>query len=296
MAKKRGNGEGTIVKRADGRWMAVITIGRAPVTGKLKRATFYGKTRQEAAAHLADALWDKAHGVFVAPHQTTVGEWLAIWLTTYKQPAVRPLTFQSYAQQIRLHITPALGHLALKDLRPEQVQHFYNSYLVKGLSPRLAKYWHVILHNALRHAEKNGLVVRNVTTLCTPPRQSRTARSVLTVHQIAQTLFPAITEDRLGAAIIVACGTGLRRGEVLGLRWQDVDMLPAVVHVRQTVVRITAPSRDGAKTQLIFQDPKTAQSRRTVPLPAFCLLALRQHRAGKPKTSCALGTRIRITD
>jgi hypothetical protein len=99
MAKKRGNHEGSIVKRSDGRWMAEMTIGRDPTTGKLRRPYFYGKTRQQAADQLAKALDDLSRGSFVAPHKATVGQWLETWLYEYKQPKVRPLTFA----RVRVH-------------------------------------------------------------------------------------------------------------------------------------------------------------------------------------------------
>src|SRR5262244_2607133 len=132
MAKKRGNNEGTIVRRKDGRWMASITIGRDPATGKLKRASFYGKTRHEAAEHLAKALRDKGHGVFVAPHRLTLGEWLHTWLHDYKKPKVRATTFDAYETLMRRHLIPVLGHIPLKDLRPDHLQRFYNDKVQHG--------------------------------------------------------------------------------------------------------------------------------------------------------------------
>ena len=93
MAKKRGNNEGSITRRPDGRWMAQVTIGRDPETGKSRRATFYGKTRQDVADKLTKALRDKQQGTFVAPHKLTLGEWLDTWLWEYNKPRIRPMTF-----------------------------------------------------------------------------------------------------------------------------------------------------------------------------------------------------------
>src|SRR5262245_47597403 len=114
MAKKRGNNEGTIVRRTDGRWMASLTIGRQPETGKLKRVWFYGKTRKEAADQLAKALHDREQGALVTPHKITVGEWLDRWLWEYKKPRLRPTTFDNYEMLVRRHLKPGLGHLPLK--------------------------------------------------------------------------------------------------------------------------------------------------------------------------------------
>src|SRR5687767_15326014 len=96
-AKRRGNHEGSITKRADGRWMARITIERDPVTGKLRRLCLYGRTRQEVANQLARTLSDVGRGSLVAPHKLTLGEWLETWLKDYKEPSVPPVTFDTYA-------------------------------------------------------------------------------------------------------------------------------------------------------------------------------------------------------
>src|SRR5262249_53080727 len=109
MAKKRGNNEGSITRRSDGRWMAQVTIGRDSQTGKLKRATFYGKTRQEVADKLTKALRDKHQGTFVAPHKLTLGEWLHTWLWEYKKPGIRAATLTNYMSLTRCHLKPKLG-------------------------------------------------------------------------------------------------------------------------------------------------------------------------------------------
>src|SRR5215510_5819914 len=122
MAKKRGNNEGSITRRPDGHWMAQVTIGRNPATGKPKRATFYGKTRQEVADKLTKALRDKQQGTFVAPHKLTLGEWLDTWLWEYKQPTLPALSFDHYVTVIRRYLKSTLGHIPSQDLRPDHVQ------------------------------------------------------------------------------------------------------------------------------------------------------------------------------
>src|SRR5437870_305871 len=149
MAKKRGNNEGSITRRPDGRWMAQVTIGRDPVTGKPKRATFYGKTRQDVADKLTKALRDKQQGTFVGPHRLTLGEWLDTWLWEYKKPRLRSLSFNNYETVIRRHLKPALGHIPLQDLRPEQVQHYYNEQVQHGFEATTIRLHHVSLSHAL---------------------------------------------------------------------------------------------------------------------------------------------------
>jgi hypothetical protein len=129
MAKKtkRGNNEGTITRRKDGRWEARISLGR-DATGKVKRMTLYGKTRQEVADKLTKTLHDKQQGTVIAPHKLTLGDWLETWLQEYKCPSIRSNTYDSYETIVRLHLNPALGHIALRDLRPEHVQRYYLTF------------------------------------------------------------------------------------------------------------------------------------------------------------------------
>lgn len=217
MSKKRGNNEGSIVKRKDGLWMAQVTIGRDPETGKPKRAYFYGKTRAEAADQLTKALSDLSRGSFVAPQKVTLSQWLDIWLQEYKQSAVRPRTYDSYEFLIHTYINPTLGHVPLKDLRPEQLQHLYNEKLKGGLSARTVRLTHTVLHGALEQAVRNNLVVRNVTDVASPPKVVKREIQPMTEGQVAQ-LLAAIRGDRLFPAIYLGLATGVRCGELLALR------------------------------------------------------------------------------
>jgi integrase len=298
MAKKRGNNEGTIVRRKDGRWMASITIGRDPQTGKLKRACFYGKTRQEVAALLSKALRDKGQGVFVAPHKLTLGAWLDTWLRDYKQPEVRPTTFDNYETLIRCHLQPALGHIPLKDLRPDHLQRFYNDKVQAGrirgpggLNPKTVQTLHILVSGALEQAVKHQLVARNVSTLTIRPRTLDREMATLTLDQVATQLLPAITHDRLFPAVLLAFSTGLRRGELLAVRWQDLDLMAAVVHIRQHLVCVRRHNNAGTgkKTELAFHEPKTPQSQRTLPLTPECVTALRRHKAHQAEERLLLG-------
>jgi integrase len=289
MPKKRGNNEGSISKRKDGLWQASMTIGRDPLVGKLKRVFFYAKTRKEAADKLASALRDNARGGFVAPHKRTFGEWLDTWLWEYKKPRLRPITFDSYEMLVRRYLKPALGHLSLQDMRPDHLQRFYNDMAKNNFSARTVRYCHTIVHGALAQAERHQLVVRNVSKLTERPCETRKEMHTLTPEQISGTLLPALAEDRLFAAVLLAFGTGLRRGELLALRWQDVDLNEGLLHVRRTLVRVRNYDGGGRKTRLAFHEPKTAHSRRTIPLPEGCLLALKHHKRRQAEERLLLG-------
>ncbi|MGB9825525.1 MAG: N-terminal phage integrase SAM-like domain-containing protein, partial [Desulfofundulus sp.] len=156
MPKRRGKGEGTIYKRPDGTWVGQVTVGYDPVTGKVKRKSFYGKTRKEVADKMAEALQAVREGTFIEPTQTTLGEWLDKWLTAYKKGKLKPSTYESYKMLIDTHIKPALGNIPLAKLQAHMLQDFYNEKLENGradgkkggLSTRVVRYLHVVIRQA----------------------------------------------------------------------------------------------------------------------------------------------------
>lgn len=286
MAKKkvkRGNGEGCISQRKDGKWVAVATTGRDPETGKLARKFIYGRTRQEVSEQLTKTLNDIQHGIYV-DSKLTLGEWLDIWLKEYAKPHIRPSTFKSYEEQIRLHIKPFLGTIQLKKLQPGQVQKMYNERLANGksdgkggLSPRSVQIIHAALHSALKQALKEGLVVRNVTEATKLPRREKREPRVLSIEEQNQ-FMDILDDDRLGVAFLLDLGTGLRVGELLGLRWQDVNLDDKVIRVKQAISRVR--NEDGpTKTMLQFQSLKTEKSQRSIPMPDYIAAKLKQHKA-----------------
>jgi integrase len=264
---KRGQNEGSIYKRTDGRWAAAINLGYAG--GKLKRKTFYGKTRTEVQAKLTEALSDKQKGLPVVIERQTVGQFLERWLEDCVKPSVRPNTYYSYEQHVRLYLKPELGQIQLSKLSPQHIQTLMNSQLKVGRSPRLVQYLRTVLRCALTQALKWNLVARNVATLVDSPRYKKTEVVPFTVEQV-HTFLESIKGDRLEAVFRVALSLGLREGEILGLRWQDVDFQSGVVRVTVALQRIER------KLQLV--DLKTQRSRRTLPIPETTANALRAHR------------------
>ena len=291
MARKRGNNEESIYPRKDGTWVAQMSIARDPKTGKPKRAYFYAKTRKEAADKLTKALRDHQQGILVEPHKLTLGEWLDKWLWHYKRPSLRSTTFDNYEMLIHHHLKPALGNIAMRDLRPEHLQHFYNEKGKEGLSSRSVQLMHTVAHGALSQAEKNQLVARNVSRLTERPQGVRREAQTLTAEQVGTSLLPALRDDRLFAVFYLVFGAGLRRGELLALRWKDINLNDGVLQVRQTLARVNVYNEQGRKerTQLIFQEPKTAQSRRSIPMPEACLDAMKRHKAKQAEEKLLLG-------
>lgn len=281
MAKKRGNNEGCITRRKDGRWQGAVTIGRDPESGELIRKFFYGRTRREEAEKVAKALAEVQAGM-VSPKggKVTFGEWLRTWLETYKRPHVRQTTWENYETIVRKHVPEKLAATPLEKVRAEELQNLYLAKEKEGLSARTVRLLHVVIHAALKQAVKLGYVPRNVADATTPPRVRRKEIRVLTREDVGRFL-DAARGHRLFAAFHLLVGTGVRRGEVLGLRWQDVDLDAGAVTVERSLVA----SRSG----LIFQEPKTKSGRRRIPLPRDVVKSLKARRVRWKEERLKLG-------
>lgn len=267
MPGRRGHGEGSIYQREDGRWCASVDLGYAD--GKRKRKVVYGKTRKEVAEKLKVALRDQQQGLPIAVERQTVGHFLNRWMTDKIAPNRRPNTTAAYGNIVRLHIIPQIGHIQLAKLTPQDVEGLIRRVREKGLSPEMQRATRKVLRTALNQALKWGLVARNVASLTDAPTVERFPTHALPAHQ-AQTLLDAARGDRLEALYALALWLGLRRGEVLGLRWQDVNL-----EARTLRVEMAQQIAAGGKLELVA--PKTERSRRTLPLPAALVPILRAH-------------------
>ena len=203
------------------------------------------------------------------PERQTVGEFLNIWLRDTAKQSVRPATYTSYATIVRRHLLPALGTTSLMKLTPQQVQMLMNRKLQEGLSARRVDYIRGVLRSALAQAMKWGLVSRNVATLVTPPRAERAEVRPFDPEE-ARRFLDAIRGDRLEALYSVALAVGLRQGEALGLRWEDVELERGRLMVRYGLQRIEGNFR--------LVEPKTRLSRRAIDLPPTVVASLRAHR------------------
>ena len=265
---KRGQNEGSIYKRKDGRWVAVASVGHKD--GKRWRKSFYGATRRQVQEKLTVALRAHQQGLPPAPETQTVAAYLDNWLENSVKPRVRPRTYEGYADHVRIHIGPQLGRIRLAKLSPEHVESFLNRKLAEGLAPRTVRYMHAVLRIALGQAVKRELLPRNVSALVDPPREERKEVQPLTPDQ-ARSLLSAVEGERLEALYSVALAVGLRKGEALGLRWKDVDLDKGTIRVQGALQRING------KLQRV--EPKTNSSRRTIALPEYVVGSMRKHRA-----------------
>jgi integrase len=233
-----------------------------------KRKVIYGRKYKEVEKKLAEARGDAARGLIFDADNLKLGEYLDRWLADSVADTVRPTTFERYEQIVRLHIRPALGNLKLKNVTPAHVRGLYREKLEDGLSPRTVQYVHVTLHKALKQAINDGLISRNATEAVKPPQVRKEEIRPLTAEQV-KILFEAVRGDRLESLYILAVHTGLRQGELLGLKWGDVDLEAGTLQVR----RALTTAKDGP----VLRAPKTKSSRRTVKLSPTALEALRSH-------------------
>jgi integrase len=264
VAKRRGNGEGSIYKRSDGRWVGQYLVHTAKGP---KYRYLYGKTRREVDEKLTKAKAERNGGLVFDAGALTLAEYMDRWLRESARNRVRPKTYKDYAGLTRVHIVPALGHVKLKNLTSLHVQSFYGSKLESGLSKRTVEYIHTVLHAALKQAVRWELVPRNVTDSVDPPRPEKEERPTFNLEQ-ARLFLEAARGNRFEALYVLVIQTGMRRGELLGLRWHDVNLEKGLLHVRQAL----AP--DGKS----FSLPKTSYGRRTIRLTPEAVEALRKRR------------------
>lgn len=280
MAKRRrGQGEGSIYLRADGRWCGLLNLGY--VNGKRRRKVIYGRTRKEVVEKLTALLREQQQGFPITTERQTVAQFLTRWLEDTVRPKLRPASFRAYEQVARNHLIPALGRYQLTKLTPQHVQTMLRAKEAE-LSATSVQQLRAVLRAALRQAEKWSLVARNVATLVDVPAAVPYAGRVLSIDE-ARRLLVAARGDPLEALYHVALTLGLRRGEALGLRWQDIDLDGRTLQVAAALQRVNHV--------LTLVEPKTKQSRRTLPLTPALITVLRAHRTRQLEARLLAGVR-----
>ena len=248
---------GTIVRRGD-KFGAKIDLPRDPETGK-RRQQWLGTfaTRREAEEALARVLGEVASGTYTPPTKTTLAEFAERWLKDYAAPRLRATTYRSYERLIQNHVLPTLGQRSLSRLTPADLARLYREKLDAGLSARSVQYMHAVLHKMLGTAVKWQLVGRNVADAVEAPRPRRKKMRALGPEE-ARRLLEAAREEgpQVYAITALALLTGMRRGEIFGLRWEDVDLDAGTLQVRQALVEV-----DGRR---VFSEPKTQAGKRLV--------------------------------
>ena len=261
MAKKRGQNEGSIYHRKDGLWSSQIS-------SEGKRVSKYFKTRREAQQWLDETRSQMRNGLSLAGASASMSEFFEHWLETVKS-SLRPNTHAQYSQIVHQHILPLLGKVRLKDLRPDMIQTLYNEKLSSGVSARTVQLIHAVLHRSLNQALKWGLIGRNPADAVVRPKARRAEMKVLDDVQV-RTLLLAAKGSRFEALLQVAVTTGLREGEILGLKWSDLDWTTRRLQIQRQVQRQKGKGN-------VFSEPKTAAGRRSVVLGSGTIEKLREH-------------------
>jgi integrase len=261
MARKRGQNEGSIFKRKDGLWAAQVTI-------QGRHVSKYFKTQREARDWVTETRLQIDGGLTLTGAQVGLDTYLREWLEAHKL-RVRPKTAFQYNQILEQHIIPTLGRLKLKDLRPEHIQNLYSLKIKAGISERTVLMIHAVIHRALEQAMKLGLVGRNAADAVTRPRFKRKEMKTLNDSQV-RSFLSLLTGTRNDAFFWVAISTGLRQGELLGLKWADLDWRNRSIHVQRQVQRL-------AQGGLGFSEPKSDAGNRSVVLGKAVMEKLRAH-------------------
>jgi integrase len=268
---KRANGEGSLYQQGD-RWVGAVDLGY--VDGKRRRKRVTAATQGEALAKLRRLQQQLERGVVEVDAQATAATWLEVWLDTVVAGRVdagrlRVTTAMRYRQHVEQHLVPTLGRVKLAKLTPQHVRQLHADLRGKGLSPATVTRVHATLRKALSDAVADELVARNVAKIVPPPSAPRPEVQPLTLDQ-ARMLLDEVQGSRHEAVYVLMLTVGLRVGEVLGLRWSDVDLDGGQLRVRRQLQRVAG--------QLEFSPPKSARSRRTVSLPSIAVDALVRHR------------------
>ncbi|WP_165985028.1 site-specific integrase [Streptomyces sp. YIM 98790] len=267
MAKRRPNGGGTITRRSDGRFQGAAYV--TDTDGIRKRVYRYGRTWDEVAEKLAELQNQERNGIPVPSRAWTVGDWLDYWIRQIVRPNCEYNTYAKYEGKVRLYLVPYLGKKSLPKLSPGLVRTALAEMDRDGVpAPTRAETLRV-LRNALNRARREELVTRNVAELVDMPRVEKRERKPWTAKE-AVTFLRTARQHRLYAALVLLLVLGLRRSEILGLRWQDVDF------DNQLFTPVRQVQRENGK--LVLKKLKTESSQAALPLPAFCADALRERK------------------
>lgn len=270
MAKRRyGEGTAPFWREDRKRWVAMFEVHDG--SDRRRRKSVSALTEAECRRLLRQARSTSA-ALPMADERITVGAYLDRWLTDAVTPSVRPQTLNYYESMIRIHIRPELGVMKLSRLTAPDIQRYLNGKLATGLSPQSVAHQLACLRAALGQAVRWRMIGRNEATFVTPPHITRPDRTPLTIDQ-ARTFLDHIEGSPWGAIYALALACGMRQSEILGLRWQHVDLAAGEIHVDKVLVWL--------KGTPFLDDPKNASSRRTVTLPEVALTALRARQAAQ---------------
>jgi integrase len=280
---------GHITKRGKNSYSIAISLGKDAATGKYKYQWVSVKgTKREAEKHLAELIHQLDNGTYIKPGKTTLAEYLERWLKEYSWPNLAPRTTEGYESIIHRHIIPALGKIPLIQLKPEHLQRYYSEKLSGGrydgkgdLSRTTVSHHHTCLHRALKMALKWGLINRNPADAVTPPRPQRSEMHTMNEDDL-HSFLEAAKRTPYYVLFYLALFTGMRRSELLALRWTDVDLLLCQIYVTRSLHHL----RTG---EIIFRAPKTTKGRRMVSLSPSTAQLLHEYKENQEEQRASLG-------
>lgn len=275
--KTRGQGEGNIRQRKDDTWEARYSLG-LDANGNRIRKSIYGTTRGEVSKKLTQVLNQINTNTFIEPSKITVKEWTKIWLRDYKKNSVSTKTYESYKRQLDLYITPHLGHLYLKDLRPEQVQTTFNK--MKGLSDRNIRYTRTVFNMTMKRAKKNRLIYDNPCEYIELPKGNPPKKKTIFTEEEQIAFINSIDSHIYEVAFLVLISTGMRVGELLGLTWYNIDFKEYTITIEKALSRVKGE---------LFTAPKTETSNRVIPVLPVIMDQIRKHKIKQSEAKLQAG-------
>lgn len=278
MHKKRGQNQGSVYQRgSDGRWVAQLTIHK-------KHTTKYFYSQIEADAWLKQALLKISQGIPLKGNNMSLTVYLASWLEMISL-ALRPKTWNQYKQVINKHIVPCLGHISIQELRSDQIQACYRQKQQDGTSTRTLSLINCILHHAMEYAVKNGIIFRNPVNEELKPRLQYHEQKVLNIDQV-RLFLQACKGTHWEALFCLAITTGMREGELLGLKWGDIQWDTRQLQIQRQLQRLPGQG-------LVFSEPKTVSSRRNILLGEEMIDKLHAHAAIQDRERLIAGEKWR---
>jgi len=284
MTKRRGKGEGTIIEREDGTFMAQISI-KDPITGARKRPTVYGSTPREIQKKLLKLRNDAESGINLSPDKTTLAGWIERWIEDYAKVNKREVTWRVYKMNFDVHIKETLiGKKVISKLTTSDLQKYYKEKLENGrvdgsggLSVGSVTKLHNIIRASLSQAVEERLIQVNVAKSVKLPseRENRKEMTPLTGEQI-ELFLDTIKMDRYNPAYFLELGTGMRKSELLGLKWDDVNLRKGELTIKRALVRLITGG-------VVIGPPKTKKSKRTISIPTTALESLKKHKVEQDK-------------
>ena len=274
--------KGTIIQRGSASWRLEVYLGRDSQGRRLRKIETVRGKKSDAQRRMREILGNLDKGVPLSPKRYKLSEWLSLWMNEVIVPNRRQKTVDRYEGVIRLHIVPRLGNFDLAKVTPLQIQQLESQLLQEGMSSRGVEMIHVVLSGALRHAHKMDLISRNPVSLVSPPSVEKKQVPMPDISAVLRVLDLARSIDHyLWPCIHLVAYTGMRRGEALGLKWENVDLDNQLIHVVDSlVITSLGPLR---------QPPKTNSGERIIDLDSDTVAVLRSHRENQSQRAASVG-------